>query len=76
MARLQTILRAATAGSLLAGLVHLLVPDRLLAIAAWGYDRVLAVEFEPRTNATTRVRLVGVLFLVGATALARLARAR
>ncbi|MFC7116017.1 hypothetical protein ACFQH2_15175 [Natronoarchaeum sp. GCM10025703] len=76
MARLQTILRAATAGSLLAGLVHLLVPDRLLAIAAWGYDRVLAVEFEPRTNATTRVRLVGVLFLVGATVLARLARAR
>lgn len=76
MARLQTILRAATAGSLLAGLVHLLVPDRLLAIAAWGYDRVLAVEFEPRTNATTRVRLVGVLFLAGATALARLARAR
>lgn len=74
MARFQTILRAVTVGSLLAGLVHLLVPDRLLAIAAWGYDRVLAVDFEPRKSATTRVRLVGVLFLVGGTVLARLAR--
>ena len=51
-----------------AGIVHLLVPTRLLAVAEWGYDRVLAVEFDPRPAATRRVRLIGVLML-GAAAL-------
>jgi len=49
-----------------AGIVHLLVPNRLLAAAEWGYDRVLAVEFTPRPSATRRVRLIGLLMLVGA----------
>jgi len=50
----------------LAGLVHLLVPARLLAMAEWGYDRVLAIDFDPRPNATRRVRLVGLVMLCGA----------
>lgn len=48
---------------LAAGVVHLLVPGRLLATAAWAYDRLLAVDFEPRPAARTRVRLVGVAAL-------------
>lgn len=62
-----TPLRIASLGAVLVGVVHLLVPDRLLAIAGWGYDRLLAVDFDPRDGATTRVRLVGVVLLfVGA----------
>jgi hypothetical protein len=61
-----TTLRLGSLLSLLAALVHLVAPDRLLGTARWGYDRVLAVEFEPRPSATRRVRLVGLgLFAVG-----------
>jgi hypothetical protein len=49
----------------LAGIVHILVPARLLATAEWGYDRVLAVDFNPRSNATRRVRLIGSLMIAG-----------
>ncbi len=68
-----TLLRIGTLGAMLVGVVHLLVPDRLLAIAGWGYDRLLAVDFDPRDDATTRVRLVGVLFLLAGAVLARVA---
>jgi hypothetical protein len=50
----------------LAGLAHLLVPDRLLATARWGYDRALATDFDPRPNATRRVRIVGLAMLCAA----------
>jgi len=54
---------------LLAGVVHLLAPRRLLRVARVSYDRVLAVEFTPRDGAARRVRLVGVLMcLAGAVA--------
>ncbi|MCL9814686.1 hypothetical protein [Natranaeroarchaeum aerophilus] len=66
-----TLLRIGSLGAMLVGVVHLLVPDRLLAIAGWGYDRLLAVDFDPRDDATTRVRLVGVLFLLAGAVLAR-----
>ncbi|MFB6280520.1 MAG: hypothetical protein ABEH40_00675 [Haloferacaceae archaeon] len=69
----STLLRAGAVASAIAGLVHLAVPDRLLALAARGYDRVLAVRFRPRGNAPRRVRLVGVGMVVAALALARLA---
>ena len=52
--------RAAGLLFVVAGLVHLLVPRLLLRTAAVGYDTALAVEFEPRANASRRVRLVGV----------------
>lgn len=70
MATLRTLLRALPLLGTLAGAIHLLAPDRLLATARWGYDRLLAVEFRPRENATRRVRLVGVAFLVGSGLLA------
>ncbi|WP_049936651.1 hypothetical protein [Haloplanus natans] len=57
----------------LAGVVHLLVPARLLATARWGYDRVLAVEFVPRPNATRRVRLLGLLMVAGSALVYRIA---
>jgi len=47
----------------LAGVAHLLVPARLLATARWGYDRVLATDFDPRPNAPRRVRIVGLAML-------------
>ncbi|MEZ3143902.1 hypothetical protein [Halobaculum sp. MBLA0143] len=46
------------------GLVHLFAPGQLLATAAWAYDRLLAVDFQPRPAARTRVRLVGVAVLL------------
>jgi hypothetical protein len=55
--------RIGAVGLALTGLVHLLVPDLVLRWAATGYDRVLAVDFEPRTNATRRVRALGLAFL-------------
>ena len=55
----------------LTGLVHLLAPRTLLAVAGRAYDRSLAVDFEPRESAVRRVRVVGVGMLVGAAALAR-----
>jgi hypothetical protein len=68
MVSLRTRLRLLSVLGLLAGVAHLAFADRLLATARWGYDRVLAVDFDPRPNAARRVRLVGVLF-VGLSAL-------
>ncbi|WP_136716998.1 hypothetical protein [Halorientalis salina] len=68
-------LRLCALGSALAGIAHLLVPTLLLDLASMGYDRVLAVDFEPRENATARVRLLGVAFVLAALVLRRLARA-
>jgi hypothetical protein len=59
----ETLLSAAGLFSAAVGLAHLLVPDHLLAVAAWGYDTVLAVDFDPRGNATRRVRAVGLVFV-------------
>jgi len=74
MTSLPIRVRAVSLLGLLAGAAHLLVPDRLLASAQWSYDRFLAVDFEPRSAATLRVRLVG-LSMVGASVLAwRLSR--
>jgi len=53
------------------GLVHLLAPRSLLAVAARSYDLVLGVDFEPRESAPRRVRAIGVLFLVVGGALWR-----
>ncbi len=64
--------RAVEFGAALVGLVHLVAPGRLLAIARWGYDTVLAVEFRPRDPAVRRVRLLGLCFLVVAALSARL----
>ena|GEM_PF-833724 len=61
---LPDTLRYATVLCVVSGVVHLLVPGRLLAAAAWGYDRVLAVDFQPQAGAHTRVRLVGVAVLL------------
>jgi hypothetical protein len=71
MSSFRTLLQVLSLLGTLAGVVHLLVPDRLLATAAWGYDRVLAVDFRPRRPATRRVRLVGLLFLVASLSLRR-----
>ena len=57
----------------LSGLTHLLVPDLLLRNASRGYDRVLAVDFEPREASTRRVRLLGVLSLAAAAVCYRVA---
>jgi hypothetical protein len=61
----RTLGRLLSLFGILAGIGHLLVPTRLLATARWGYDRILAVEFAPRPNAKRRVRLVGLLMIVG-----------
>jgi len=57
LARLTAVALALT------GVAHLVVPDLLLRTARWGYDRVLAVDFEPRENAIRRVRTLGLVFL-------------
>jgi hypothetical protein len=72
MADLSVLARLATAGSAVAGLIHLLIPGRLLSMADWGYDRILAVDFQPRENATRRVRLIGAAMLLGSVVVARL----
>jgi len=64
--------RAIELGAALAGLVHLVAPGRLLAVARWGYDTVLAVEFRPRDPAVRRIRLLGPRFLAVAALSARL----
>jgi hypothetical protein len=61
----RTLARLLSLLGVFTGAVHLLVPARLLATAEWGYDRFLAVEFSPRPNATRRVRLIGLLMIVG-----------
>jgi hypothetical protein len=71
MTRPPTLLRLAAIASALTGLAHLLVPDLLLRAAEVGYDRVLAVDFDPRENSTRRVRLLGLLALALAWALWR-----
>ncbi|WP_338741880.1 hypothetical protein [Haloplanus salilacus] len=68
MVSLRTRLRLLSVLGLVAGVAHLVFADRILAAARWGYDRTLAVDFDPRPNAVRRVRLVGVLF-VGLSAL-------
>ena len=50
---LPDTLRYATVLCVVSGVVHLLVPDR-----------VLAVDFQPQPSARTRVRLVGVAVLL------------
>lgn len=61
-------------GTAVVGLAHLLVPERLLAAAAWGYRRVLAVEFRPHDGTTRRVRALGLLFLAAAVLAGRRGR--
>jgi len=61
----RTLARRLSTLVAVAGIVHLFVPSRLLATARCGYDRILAVEFAPRPNASRRVRLVGLLLFVG-----------
>jgi len=69
MTRLTTLLRLSALGAALTGLAHLLVPNLLVRSAEVGYDRVLAVDFEPRENTTRRVRLLGCLAFFVAVAL-------
>jgi hypothetical protein len=71
----RTLARWLSLLGVFAGVAHLLVPDHLLAAADWGYDRLLAVEFSPRSDATRRVRLIGLLMIV-AGALGRRATRR
>lgn len=59
--------------SILAGLLHAVIPGRLLELASQGYERVLAVRFQPRENATRRVRLIGLAMLVSGPILLRCA---
>ncbi|MFB6251959.1 MAG: hypothetical protein ABEI27_09810 [Halobellus sp.] len=73
MPSLPTLLRASAVVSALAGIIHLAAPDRLLELASWSYSRVLSVRFQPRENATRRVRLVGVAMVVSAPMLTYLA---
>lgn len=73
MVSLPTLLRLSAVLNVLAGVAHLAIPDRLLKLASWNYDRVLAVGFEPRPNATRRVRLIGVAMIAAAPVLTRLA---
>lgn len=54
-----------------AGLVHLLAPRSLLAVAARAYECLLGVDFEPRERAPRRVRAVGALLLAVGIALWR-----
>jgi hypothetical protein len=49
---------------LVAGIAHLFSPKRLLGAASILYDRILAVDFSPRDDATLRVRLIGVGMVV------------
>jgi hypothetical protein len=58
------------------GIVHLLVPRTLLAVAARSYDLVLGVDFEPRERAPWRVRVVGALLVAVGVALGRRGRRR
>ena len=74
MSSLPSLLRVTALVSTLVGVVHLLVPDGLLGLARWSYDRVLAVRFQPRENAPRRVRAIGLAMLCGAYVLDRLAR--
>jgi hypothetical protein len=48
----------------LAGLSHLAAPGALLWLASLGYDRVLAVDFDPDTGARRRVRALGLAMVL------------
>ena len=61
MTRVTPLLRLSALGAALTGLAHLLVPNLLVRSAEVGYDRVLAVDFEPREHTTRRVRLLGIV---------------
>ena len=74
MTRVTPLLRLSALGAALTGLAHLLVPNLLVRSAEVGYDRVLAVDFEPREAATRRVRLLGVAFLTVGLAAAAVGR--
>lgn len=51
----------------LVGLAHVLAPRLLLKSGEVGYDRALAVEFDPTDAAPRRVRLAGIgMILAGA----------
>ncbi|MEM4780727.1 MAG: hypothetical protein QXG03_04090 [Halalkalicoccus sp.] len=54
-------------GLLLAGLVHLLVPESLLRAASYAYRRSLAVEFSSSERSKRRIRAVGLLMLAVGT---------
>lgn len=68
----ETDLRRLWLASALAGVFHLLAPGILLRTARWGYRRLLAVEFDPKSGAKRRVRLVGLAFLAVAAVVRRL----
>jgi uncharacterized protein YjeT (DUF2065 family) len=51
--------RPAGALLVLAGVVHLLLPKSSTRIAAWSYDLVLDVEFQPGEGTPRRVRTIG-----------------
>jgi len=72
MVRIDIPPRLLWVGAALAGVVHLLVPGVLLWTGRVAYKWVLSVEFEPKSGAKCRVRLVGVGFLAAAAALRRL----
>lgn len=52
--------RMAGALFVLTGLVHIVAPTTLLGLAKRGYSAVLDVDFDPRSEASTRVRALGV----------------
>jgi hypothetical protein len=63
--------RVLSAVAVVAGVVHLIAPRALLAVAARSYDRVLGVDFEPRESAPWRVRAIGALLLAVGIAVLR-----
>lgn len=75
MVSFRTRVRLLSVAGLLAGIAHVVFAERLLALARWGYDNALAVDFDPRPNAARRVRLVGVLFVAVSALVGYLTRA-
>lgn len=51
------------------GIVHVLVPQVLLKLAAVGYRYVLAVKFTPTEQTPRRVRMVGASMITAAIGL-------
>ena len=76
MVSTSTRLRLLSICGIVAGLVHLVAPRRLLVAAQWGYDRVLSVDFRPRETASRRVRLLGLAFIAVSLLVGRVARRR
>jgi len=73
MVAVHRVLRVSAVMSILAGLLHIAIPGRLLELASQGYERVLAVRFQPQESATARVRLIGLAMLVSGPILLRCA---